>query len=309
MNQYQQWLNGNVCCNNPVKLCDCNDDEKCNCYNILLELSLLKSKDEALQKQIDNIYKDFAKSKAILHFNDGNDVIINCNGERTLAASELEAYTAATSAIMGECIDAIGTAAFVTFNNLTAITITDSVTKIYMDAFANCSGLTSIDIPDSVDLIGNEAFYGCSSLSSVTLSENITGVPYRGFGFCTSLASIEIPDSVTSIGNQAFTHCSGLTSVTLSDNITSIGQNAFYGCSGLTSIDIPATITVIMPNAFYGCSSLMAFTCNAVTPPTLITTALFNTNNCPIYVPAESVDAYKSASGWSDYAARIQANQ
>jgi len=34
--------------------------------------------------------------------------------------------------------------------------------------------------------------------------------------------------------------------------------------------------------------------------------AFNDTNNCPIYVPSESVEAYKSASGWSNYASRIQ---
>jgi hypothetical protein len=33
----------------------------------------------------------------------------------------------------------------------------------------------------------------------------------------------------------------------------------------------------------------------------------YETNNCPIYVPAESVEAYKSAEFWSDYSNRIQA--
>ena len=32
-----------------------------------------------------------------------------------------------------------------------------------------------------------------------------------------------------------------------------------------------------------------------------------NTNDCPIYVPAGSVEAYKVAQYWSDYADRIQA--
>jgi hypothetical protein len=36
--------------------------------------------------------------------------------------------------------------------------------------------------------------------------------------------------------------------------------------------------------------------------------AFQDTNNCPIYVPAESVDAYKAAARhWNDYADRIQA--
>ena len=35
--------------------------------------------------------------------------------------------------------------------------------------------------------------------------------------------------------------------------------------------------------------------------------AFDNTNNCPIYVPAESVSAYQSAPNWSTHASRIQA--
>jgi len=35
--------------------------------------------------------------------------------------------------------------------------------------------------------------------------------------------------------------------------------------------------------------------------------ALENTNNCPIYVPSASVNAYKTATNWSTYASRIQA--
>jgi hypothetical protein len=48
-------------------------------------------------------------------------------------------------------------------------------------------------------------------------------------------------------------------------------------------------------------------TVNAITPPTLGSNAFDSTNNCPIYVPAESVNTYKSATNWSTYADRIQA--
>jgi hypothetical protein len=34
--------------------------------------------------------------------------------------------------------------------------------------------------------------------------------------------------------------------------------------------------------------------------------AFNDTNNCPIYVPSESVETYKAASNWSSYASRIQ---
>ena len=89
--------------------------------------------------------------------------------------------------------------------------------------------------------------------------------------------------TVTSIGVGAFDYCTGLTSVTIPNSVTSIGDYAFYGCSGLTSVTIEAE-----------------------TPPTLGKNAFYNTNNCPIYVPCNAVNAYKTA--WSEYADRIVAN-
>lgn len=161
----------------------------------------------------------------------------------------------------------------------------DCVTSINGYAFYICSGLTSIEIPSGVTSIGELAFYRCSSLTN-----------------------INIPDSVTNIGLEAFDGCSSLTSVTIPDSVTSIGDSAFSNCSGLTSIDIPDSVTSIGGSAFYNCSGLTSVTVNAITPPTLVGSYVFyNTNNCPIYVPSESVETYKAASGWSTYASRIQA--
>jgi hypothetical protein len=48
---------------------------------------------------------------------------------------------------------------------------------------------------------------------------------------------------------------------------------------------------------------------HAVSPPRLLGTGVFDSTNPSliIYTPAGSVDAYKTASVWSDYADRIQA--
>ena len=89
--------------------------------------------------------------------------------------------------------------------------------------------------------------------------------------------------------------------------ITKIEKNAFYQCSGLTSIDIPSGVTSIGQGAFMNCSGLTSITVNAITPPTLGSAAFSNTNNCPIYVPSASVNAYMTATNWSTYANRIQA--
>ena len=142
--------------------------------------------------------------------------------------------------------------------------------------------LASFTIPSGTEIIGQAAFRDNSMLQSVT-----------------------IPSSVTSIGSFAFEDCTGLTSLTLSDSVTSIGYDAFYGCTGLTDVTIGSGITSFGSYAFYGCNSLTSITIDAVTPPTLGTDVFKNTNNCPIYVPSESVQAYKTA--WPQYASRIYA--
>ena len=87
---------------------------------------------------------------------------------------------------------------------------------------------------------------------------------------------------------------------------TSIADYAFSDCTAMTSITIPNSVIEIGRNSFYGCSALTSVTIKATTPPALMSNAFTNTNNCPIYVPAESVDAYKTATNWSELASRIQ---
>lgn len=213
---------------------------------------------------------------------------------------------------------------------VTDLTIPNSVTDIGAYAFISCDSLTSVTIPTNVISIGMSAFHGCSSLTSVTILNGVTYIGYNGFNKCESLLSIAIPDSVTNMGDYAFQycvnlesvvfgngltiisdysfeHCASLTSITFSNSVTYIGMAAFDDCKSLSSVTIPNSVTYIGMAAFYDCTSLTAITCEAETPPSVDGGAFDNTNNCPIYVPAASVNAYQTASGWSSYASRIQA--
>lgn len=99
--------------------------------------------------------------------------------------------------------------------------------------------------------------------------------------------------------------------VVVGNDITSIGGEAILGCASLTSATIGSGVTVIANGVFYNCTALTSVTVEATTPPTLSTFTFDNTNNCPIYVPASAVDAYKgsTSTGWSEYASRIEAIQ
>ena len=224
----------------------------------------------------------------------------------TIGNCAFDGCSSLTSVTIGDGVTKIGWLAFGDCSSLTSVTIGDSVTTIGNEAFRGCSSLTSVTIGDSVTTIGNEAFYGCISLTSVTIPDSVTTIGGSAFYGCSSLTSVTIPDSVTKIGLGAFRYCYDLTSVTIGDSVTSIGHYAFYNCSSLTSVTIGDSVTSIGYEAFYNCSSLKRVYCKAITPPAGEYYMFYNNaSDRRIYVPKESVVAYKSADGWSYYASAI----
>lgn len=165
-------------------------------------------------------------------------------------------------------------------------------------------------IYDCVSAISGRTFDSFYNLTSVTIPNTVTNIGYYAFRKCYALASLRIPSSVKNIGDETFKNCSGMTSLTIDTGLEYIGGSAFYNCSGLTSVTLPSSVTKIAGSAFNYCANLQSITCLATTPPTLSGYYTFdNTNNCPIYVPAASVDAYKTAWNiWNNYYAdRIRA--
>ena len=212
-------------------------------------------------------------------------------------------------------------------SSLTSVTIPDGVTSIRAWAFNGCSSLTSITIPNSVAEIEYRAFYECNSLpiidnlryadtyavevidkslNAYTIKDGTRFIGSEAFYDCTSLTSITIPDSVTSIGNSAFYNCSGLKNITIPDSVADIVNYAFENCSSLTRVTIGNGVTSIGEAAFNGCSSLTEVYCKPTTPPTGGSSMFSgNASSRMIYVPTASVEAYKSASGWSTYKSYI----
>lgn len=84
------------------------------------------------------------------------------------------------------------------------------------------------------------------------------------------------------------------------EGITKIGPFAFYYCISLKSITVPSTVTEFGEMAFAHCKYLEIMTMRPITPPTLGDNALYDfSTTAKIYVPAGSLSAYQSATGWS----------
>lgn len=196
---------------------------------------------------------------------------------------------------------------------------TYTVTGIGQEAFMGAWKMTAITIPSTVTSIGEGAFTMCSNLATVNLPESVTEIPSTCFARCSSLRNTNmLPATVTSIGKMAFYYCTKLATITIPEGVTTIGDLAFFYCTNtsLTSVTIPSTVTSIGVNAFghnYNAdaskpeetfSHITSYYVKAATPPTLAG-PIFTTDAAPretptIYVPAESVDAYKAAPYWKD---------
>ena len=212
-----------------------------------------------------------------------NNVIFpkNC----TLSSQSFQYCSASTLSFgSGTTISEVGTYSSPFISSKISNIDLNGVTLIGDYAFKRTSGYTSITIPSSVTTFGSGAFNSVSGLNSVTIDYASNAI----------------------LGGNQFMDLS-ITSLTIGSNPTSIGQGMFQKCTKLTSLVIPSNISSINNFAFSGCTRLRSITVHSTTPPTLGTSVFDNTNNCPIYVPPESVDAYKAASGWSNYASRIQA--
>lgn len=197
--------------------------------------------------------------------------------------------------------------------------------------------ITEVTIPGTVQVIGYMNFTQSLSLTSITLNEGVKNIGLYGLSYCSNLTTINlpntlkgidafacvetgveeliIPDSVETIGMYGCYGNMQLTNLHLGAGLKTIGQVAFGACKNITEITIPESVTSIGDSAFNNCSVLQSVYCYPTTPPSAFggysgdAWDAFDGNSGGrlIYVPAESLNAYKSADGWREYADYIVA--
>ena len=243
----------------------------------------------------------------------GKDAFYLCNLKKIDVNSSNSVYLSKNN-----CLIEIATGTLLIGSEKSIIPTDGSVVRIADRAFAGRSGLTEIFIPEFITKIGTEVFDACTALESIEVHRSNqffrsidnclidTGSATLIYGCKNSV--IPTDDCVAKIGNGAFSSCIGLTEIEIPNTIVEIGSRAFFGCVGLEALQIPSSVTAIGSEAFKNASGLKEVAMLSAQPPVLSDDAF---DGCEaldnIFVPEDSVDAYKNAFGWSDVAGLILA--
>lgn len=213
---------------------------------------------------------------------------------------------------------------------LTTIHLPLTVTTIGNEAFYNCQRLTTVNGYDKVQEIGSNAFYNCQKLAHFPFSNTIKAIGSGAFQVCTSLPSkLVLQTTLTNLENYAFQGSSvrsfDLSQCTFgsSSESRSLDSNPFGECtslllpekgnygfgwdalnqSKLTELRIPSAVTRIYGDHVLP-ATLVRLYVSTTTPLQISYSSAFSSldfDNCTLYVPMGSADAYSEANVWSNF--------
>ena len=188
-------------------------------------------------------------------------------------------------------------------------------------AFYGCSGLESITcLATTPPTLGTKVFDGTNDSPIYVPSGSVNAYKNAWPQYANRIEpKQQLIYGASSKLNINLTNFTPAATAETYDESTGIGTIEFYGSVtsiGTAFVNEPDLISVIIPNSVveiagqpFRLSGIVSITINATTPPTIGSNTLDYTNNCPIYVPSGSVNAYKTATNWSNYASRIRSIQ
>lgn len=221
-----------------------------------------------------------------------------------------------TGIILPEGLERIGDLAFMG-TSLTSITIPSSVVELGYGAFCDCPELEKFDgkfaSADGRCLVVDGAL---RAIATVGMTEYI--IPDGVEVICADVLSdglalehLILPSSVKRIEGSAFSDASGLDELTLNEGLERLDAFAFADCANVERIVIPSTVTEVGSPMFYSCFSLEELVLLPVVPPSVFGVCddegyLWGDDiEVRIVVPQHSVEAYRTAPMWKNYASVI----
>ena len=236
----------------------------------------------------------------------GCTALVECNIPQSVTTIEQNAFNGCTALVIEELITP----------NLTSFA-SGAFSGVQLKKWTNMGSIKTLNnigskvleklvVPSTVTTLGANALSGCAALTDLTFDLTpITTI--NGYVFSNSIAfegqRISFPN-LTTIGLYAFNN-SLIEAVDDLGSITSISR-VFETCPNLKSVTLPETLTSIGAYFLNKAPLLETLIVRNPTPPTLHSNAFVQVNSTfIIYVPDESVEAYKAASYWVNYASRI----
>lgn len=187
----------------------------------------------------------------------------------------------------------LGISSFFDQDELTSITLPETLKNIAKYALKDCDRIESIILPNSVETIGYSAISYCDKLKNITISKSLKEVGDYAFDDDNALENIyisdlkawcqinyesnkadlpkhhlilngkeiidlEIPNSVNAIAHHTFSGCQYIKSMRIPNSVTSIGHPIFIS-NNLNSVTIPERFKDELKQIF-GDTSKISFT-------------------------------------------------
>jgi len=195
-------------------------------------------------------FQDLAKNTYVLDQN-FTDFPTYSNSERLLVptfgtfqrtSSSSSPYNNMSEVVLGDNIEA-GICKFYNCNELESVTINYRNDRISIGAFGFCQNLTSVTIPDTIRSIEELAFYGCNKLTTFNF-DNITYIGFGAFQECGKFTTLQFNNNSYFFVSKSFDNCTKLTSISFNDKCVGVIQPNAFVSTGITNVTLP-------PNMLY----------------------------------------------------------
>lgn len=214
----------------------------------------------------------------------------------------------------------------------TEIRIEEGITVVGKNAFRDFEFLQNISLPSTITQIGREAFEGTAYLNNPgnyqngvvyldnwlirapinyrgehAILEGTVGIANGAFIYCADFTSVVIPDGLLFVGEKAFSECASLTQIEIPNCVTTLYNLVFLNSTALHSVILGTGVTNIPSHVFQNCTGLHSFTCYSQKPPHAVGNVFEGVDlpECKLYVPKESVAAYRTTNVWKDFGSII----
>lgn len=196
-----------------------------------------------------------------------------------------------------------------------------NVRRFQFSSFKKCTKITEVSFGNKLEHPSGSAFVWCSALKKFSVDNSnpyftaVDGMlvsrdgttlylyPYGKMG-----TTLEIPAGIKIINMSVFELCPA-TKVKLNEELEEIRSGAFM-YTGFNNIELPASLKKLSRYVFAYNFQLTSVTMKGKTPPEIFDAEVsalspFPFDDCSglktIYVPADAVNAYKTAPYWKEY--------